>query len=33
MDLLADLTAVRGAAPDKLRKVNLFETARCFTDV
>ena len=33
MDLLADLTAVRGAAPDKLRKVNLFETARCFADV
>lgn len=33
MNLLADFDAVRGAAPDKLRKVNLFETPRCFCDV
>ncbi len=33
MNVLADFDAVRGAAPDKLRKVNLFETARCFCDV
>jgi quercetin dioxygenase-like cupin family protein len=33
MDLLADLTAVRGAVPGKMRKVSLFETARCFADV
>jgi mannose-6-phosphate isomerase-like protein (cupin superfamily) len=33
MDLLADLDAVRGAFPDRMRKVNLFETPRCFADV
>ena len=33
MDLLRDLAAVTGGAPDKLRKVNLFETSRFFCDV
>jgi len=33
MDLVRDVAAVTGAAADKLRKVNLFETARFFCDV
>ena len=33
MDLVRDLAAVTGPAKDKLRKVNLFETARFFCDV
>jgi quercetin dioxygenase-like cupin family protein len=33
MDLLRDAAAVTGSTGGKLRKVNLFETARCFCDV
>ena len=33
MDPLRDVAAVVGGAPDKLRKVNLFETSRFFCDV
>lgn len=33
MDVLADFDAIRGGAPDRLRKVNLFQTARFFLDV
>ncbi len=33
MDLVKDFAAVVGGAPGKLRKVNLFETARFFCDV
>jgi mannose-6-phosphate isomerase-like protein (cupin superfamily) len=33
MNLLRDLAAVTGGSPDKLRKVNLFETSRFFCDV
>ena len=33
MDLVRDFAAVTGGAPDKLRKVNLFETPRFFCDV
>lgn len=33
MDVLKDAAAVVGARPDKVRKENLFETARFFLDV
>jgi mannose-6-phosphate isomerase-like protein (cupin superfamily) len=33
MELVRDAAAVHGGAKDKLRKVNLFETARFFCDV
>lgn len=33
MDLVRDFAAVTGGAPDKLKKVNLFETSRFFCDV
>jgi mannose-6-phosphate isomerase-like protein (cupin superfamily) len=33
VDLVRDLAAVTGGSPDKMRKVNLFETARFFCDV
>ena len=33
MELVKDVAAIVGSAPDKLRKVNLFETARFFCDV
>jgi mannose-6-phosphate isomerase-like protein (cupin superfamily) len=33
MDLCKDADAVRGASPDKMRKVGLFETPRFFCDV
>lgn len=33
MELLRDFAAVIGGSPDKLRKVNLFETSRFFCDV
>jgi mannose-6-phosphate isomerase-like protein (cupin superfamily) len=33
MDVVRDAAAVVGASPDKVRKHNLFETARFFLDV
>ena len=33
MDLVRDVAAVTGSDPAKMRKVNLFETARFFCDV
>ena len=33
MGALEDAAAVRGGSPDKVRKVNLFETSRFFLDV
>jgi len=33
LDLVRDLAAVTGGSPDKMRKVNVFETARFFCDV
>lgn len=33
MDLVRDLAAITGGSPDKMRKVNVFETARFFCDV
>jgi mannose-6-phosphate isomerase-like protein (cupin superfamily) len=33
LDLVRDLAAITGGSPDKMRKVNVFETARFFCDV
>lgn len=33
MDLVRDVAAITGGSPEKLRKVNLFETSRFFCDV